>query len=59
MLPAAGWDAAEVLRLAASLERGSRAPAGGGDRARGRGARHRLAKAEDFEAVTGMGVRGG
>ena len=58
VLPEAGWDAAEVLRLAASLERGSEHPLA---EAIVRGAEARgieLAKAEDFEALTGMGVRG-
>ena len=58
VLPAAGWDAAEVLRLAASLERGSEHPLAEaivrGVRARGIA----LASAEDFQAVTGKGVRG-
>lgn len=58
VLPEDGHDEAEVLRLAASLERGSEHPLA---EAIVRGAEARkidLAKAEDFEAVTGMGVRG-
>ncbi|MCK6530360.1 copper-translocating P-type ATPase [Myxococcota bacterium] len=55
---AAGADGAEVLRLAASLERGSEHPlaaaivAGAGERGLA------LAEAEAFESVTGKGVRG-
>ena len=53
-----GFAPDDVLRLAASLERGSEHPLAeaivGGAEARG----IELAKAEDFEAVTGMGVTG-
>ncbi|WP_157353965.1 heavy metal translocating P-type ATPase [Aromatoleum toluclasticum] len=58
VLPAAGHDEAEVLRLAASLERGSEHPlaeaivAGAEDRG------VKLTNAEDFEALTGKGVTG-
>jgi Cu+-exporting ATPase len=58
VLPEAGHDEAEVLRLAASLERGSEHPlaeaivAGAGERG------IEMVKAEDFEAITGMGVKG-
>jgi Cu+-exporting ATPase len=58
VLPATGRDEMEVLRLAASLERGSEHPlaeaivAGAIDRGVD------LAKATDFEAVTGKGVTG-
>ncbi|TKR53539.1 copper-translocating P-type ATPase [Allopusillimonas ginsengisoli] len=58
VLPEAGHDEAEVLRLAASLERGSEHPLA---EAIVRGAEERgveFAKAEDFEAVTGKGVKG-
>ena len=58
VLPEDGHDEAEVLRLAASLERGSEHPLA---EAIVRGAEARgidLANAKDFEAVTGMGVRG-
>jgi Cu+-exporting ATPase len=58
VLPTAGHDEAEVLRLAASLERGSEHPLAeaivGGAAERGVA----LANAEDFEAVTGKGVKG-
>jgi P-type Cu+ transporter len=58
VLPEAGHDAAEVLRLAATLEKGSEHPLAeaivGGAQERGIA----LGEATDFEAVTGMGVRG-
>ncbi len=58
VLPEEGHDEAEVLRLAASLERGSEHPLAEAIVA---GAEERgvsLADATDFEAVTGMGVKG-
>jgi Cu+-exporting ATPase len=58
VLPEAGHDEAEVLRLAASLERGSEHPLAEAIVA---GAEERgvaLAKAEEFEAITGKGVKG-
>lgn len=58
VLPEEGHDEAEVLRLAASLERGSEHPLA---EAIVHGAEERgveFAKAEDFEAVTGKGVKG-
>ncbi|WP_268874618.1 copper-transporting P-type ATPase [Roseovarius indicus] len=58
VLPEEGHDEAEVLRLAASLERGSEHPLA---EAIVRGAEERgvdFTKAEDFEAVTGKGVKG-
>jgi len=58
VLPAVGHDEAEVLRLAASLERGSEHPLA---EAIVSGAEERgveLAKAEAFEAIAGMGVKG-
>jgi len=58
VLPEAGKDEVEVLRLAASLERGSEHPLAEAIVA---GAEERgvmLAKASDFEAVTGKGVKG-
>ncbi|QFU02095.1 Copper-transporting P-type ATPase [Halomonas sp. THAF5a] len=59
VLPESGHDEAEVLRLAASLEKGSEHPLAEAIVA---GAEERgvsLADATDFEAVTGMGVKGG
>ena len=56
--PAEGVDEADLLRLAASLERGSEHPLAA---AIVRGAEARtltLAKAEDFASVTGQGVTG-
>jgi len=58
VLPEEGFKQEEVLRLAASLERGSEHPLAesivkGADE---RGIK--LTNAEDFEAVTGMGVKG-
>ncbi|MDX1375911.1 MAG: heavy metal translocating P-type ATPase [Burkholderiales bacterium] len=58
VLPQPGHDEDEVLRLAASLERGSEHPLA---EAIVSGAEERgveMAKAEDFEAVTGKGVKG-
>ncbi|WP_109261390.1 copper-transporting P-type ATPase [Hyphobacterium indicum] len=58
VLPEAGHDETEVLRLAASLERGSEHPLA---EAIVRGAEERdisIAKADDFEAITGKGVSG-
>jgi P-type Cu+ transporter len=58
VLPEVGHDEAEVLRLAATLEKGSEHPLA---EAIVRGAEERgvsLGKADDFEAVTGMGVKG-
>jgi Cu+-exporting ATPase len=56
--PAEGMDEAELLRLAAALERGSEHPLA---EAIVRGAEergHELPKASDFGSVTGKGVRG-
>ena len=58
VLPEPGHDETEVLRLAASLERGSEHPLA---EAIVRGAEDRgvdMANASDFEAVTGKGVKG-
>jgi P-type Cu+ transporter len=58
VLPETGYDEAEVLRLAASLERGSEHPLAEAIVA---GAEERgieLARTDDFEAVTGKGVKG-
>ena len=56
--PAAGFDEAEIVRLAASVERASEHPLGA---AIVRGAEKRgleLGSAEDFQSVTGKGVTG-
>ena len=58
VLPEKGHDESEVLRLAASLERGSEHPLAD---AIVTGAEERgiaMAKADEFEAVTGKGVKG-
>ena len=58
VLPEPGHDEAEVLRLAATLERGSEHPLA---EAIVRGAEERgiaLVEAQDFEAITGKGVKG-
>ncbi len=58
IVPAAGFDEAEVVRLAASVERASEHPLAA---AIVRGAEKRglqLAAAEDFQSVTGKGVTG-
>ena len=58
ILPVTGYDESTVLRLAATLERGSEHPLA---EAIVRGAEDRgvaLAEAADFEAVTGKGVKG-
>ena len=58
VLPATGHDEVTVLKLAATLEKGSEHPLA---EAIVRGAEDRgvkLAEAADFEAVTGQGVRG-
>jgi Cu+-exporting ATPase len=57
-IAASGQDEAEVLRLAASLDQGSEHPLAAAivEAARERGLK--LAKAEEFESSSGMGVRG-
>ncbi len=58
VMPEDGFDEAEVLRLAASLERGSEHPLA---EAIVRGAEERgvvIDEASDFEAITGKGVKG-
>jgi len=53
-----GHDEGEVLRLAASLERGSEHPLAEAIVAGAEERGLKLAKADDFEAVTGKGVKG-
>ncbi len=56
--PAEGIAEPELLRLAASLERGSEHPLAAAIVAAAEARGIPLAEAEDFEAVTGQGVRG-
>ncbi|MDC3346960.1 heavy metal translocating P-type ATPase, partial [bacterium] len=58
VLPEAGHEENEVLRLAASLERGSEHPLAEAIVAGAEGRGVELAKTDDFEAVTGKGVKG-
>lgn len=58
VLPAAGHDEAAVLRLAASLERGSEHPLAEAIVAGAEERKVELATAEAFEAITGKGVKG-
>jgi len=53
-----GQEAAEVLRLAASLEQGSEHPLAVAILAEARSRGLQLAPVEDFDSVTGKGVRG-
>ncbi len=57
--PAAGVDEGELLRLAASLERGSEHPLAAAIVAGARERNLALEEARDFESVTGKGVIGG
>ena len=58
VLPEAGFEADEVLRLAASLENGSEHPLAEAIVAGARDKGLQLGKTSDFEAVTGQGVTG-
>lgn len=58
VMPEAGHDESEVLRLAASLERGSEHPLAEAIVAGAEERDIKLAKADAFEAVTGKGVKG-
>ena len=58
VLPQAGHDEADVLRLAASLERGSEHPLAEAIVTGAEERRLAIAKADDFEAITGKGVKG-
>ena len=57
-IPSPGFDANELLRIAASLDQGSEHPLANAivSAARGRGLQ--LETAEDFESASGVGVRG-
>ncbi len=58
IVPARGWNEDELLRVLASLERGSEHPLASAiiEEARSRGLE--LSEAKDFDAVTGKGVTG-
>jgi Cu+-exporting ATPase len=58
VLPADGYDEAEVLRLAASLERGSEHPLAEAIVTGAEARKIDLATADAFEAITGKGVQG-
>ena len=57
-LPADGGDADELLRLAASLDQGSEHPLAAAIVAEARKRALPLERVEDFDSVTGLGVRG-
>ncbi len=57
-IPAAGFEAAEVLRLAASLDQGSEHPLAGAIVRAAREQGLALEKPENFESNSGIGVRG-
>ena len=57
-VPAPGWDAGEVLRLAASLDQGSEHPLADAIVAAARQQGLALDKPEEFESSSGIGVRG-
>ena len=58
LVPAAGMDEKELLRLAASLERGSEHPLAAAIVAAARERGLQLVEAGDFDSITGKGVRG-
>ncbi|WP_292273164.1 copper-translocating P-type ATPase [Marinobacter sp.] len=58
VLPESNHDEAEVLRLAATLEKGSEHPLAEAIVAGAEARNVALGKADDFEAVTGKGVKG-
>ena len=58
VIPASGFDEAEVLRLAASLDQGSEHPLAHALVAAALARGITLAKADEFESGTGIGVRG-
>ncbi len=58
VVPAAGFDEARVLDLAAALETGSEHPLGEAIVRKAREAELGFAKVEGFEAIVGRGVRG-
>uniref|UniRef100_UPI0015A613A9 copper-transporting P-type ATPase n=1 Tax=Marinobacter gelidimuriae TaxID=2739064 RepID=UPI0015A613A9 len=58
VLPESGHDETEVLRLAATLEKGSEHPLAEAIVAGAEARNVTLGKADDFEAITGKGVKG-
>jgi Cu+-exporting ATPase len=58
LVPAEGIDEAELLRLAASLERASEHPLAAAIVAAAKEREIELAEADDFDSVTGKGVQG-
>jgi Cu+-exporting ATPase len=58
VVPAPGQDEAELLRLAASLERGSEHPLAAATVAEALARGLRLSEPESFDSLTGKGVRG-
>jgi Cu+-exporting ATPase len=58
VVPAPGQDEAELLRLAASLERGSEHPLAAAIAAGGKERGLRLSEASSFQSITGKGVQG-
>ncbi|HWI20503.1 MAG TPA: copper-translocating P-type ATPase [Vicinamibacterales bacterium] len=56
--PAAGWDEAQLLRLAASLERGSEHPLAAAIVSGAEARNVALTTTDTFESVTGKGVQG-
>jgi Cu+-exporting ATPase len=56
--PRAGWDEALLLRLVASLERGSEHPLAGAIVAGAQSRGIELTRVEDFDSVTGRGISG-
>jgi Cu+-exporting ATPase len=57
-MPNAGYDADEVLRMAASLDQGSEHPLASAIVAAARERKRHLDKAENFESGSGIGVQG-
>jgi P-type Cu+ transporter len=57
VLPEAGWDASELLRLAASVERGSEHPLAGAIVSHAAGRELSTSRADGFEALAGRGIR--
>ena len=58
VLPESGHDETEILRLAATLEKGSEHPLAEAIVAGAEARNVALGKADDFEAITGKGVKG-